>query len=97
MHQPIACSLGARDREERLRQLADLAADALVRRAPIPGGERLLFVGAPATERALRAAIDAESACCPFLTMTVARTPAGVVLDVTGPQLARPIIAELFA
>jgi hypothetical protein len=29
--------------------------------------------------------------------MTLERMPTGLVLDVTGPELARPIIAELFA
>jgi hypothetical protein len=97
MDAPRACSLGAADLEERLRRLGDLAARALVSRRPIPGGERLLFRDTPGTERALRAAIDAESACCAFLTMTLERTRRGLVLDVTGPDFARPIIAELFA
>jgi hypothetical protein len=95
--QPVACALNAGDLEERLRRLRDLSATALVSRQPIPGGERLLFVDASDTETALRAAIDAEASCCSFLAMTLERRPVGLVLDVTGPELARPIIAELFA
>jgi hypothetical protein len=68
-----------------------------VSRQPIPGGERLLFIDTSDTEEALRAAIDAEASCCSFLTMTLLRKQAGLVLDVTGPELARQIIAELFA
>jgi hypothetical protein len=97
MDQAVACSLNAGDHEERLRQLADLSAKALMSRQPIPGGERLLFIDTSDTERALRAAIDAEASCCSFLTMTLARERTGLVLDVTGPGLAQPIIAELFA
>jgi hypothetical protein len=97
MDQPIACSLGAGDYEERLRRLGDLSANTLVSRQPIPGGERLLFIDTSDTEEALRAAIDAEASCCSFLTMTLERKRTGLVLDVTGPELARPIIAELFA
>ena len=97
MDEPIACSLNAGDLEERLRRLGELSANALVSRRSIPGGERLLFIDTPDTERALRAAIDAEASCCSFLTMTLERTRTGLVLDVTGPELARPIIAELFA
>jgi hypothetical protein len=93
----IACSLGAGELEVRLRQLGELSANALVSRQPIPGGERLLFTDTSDTERTLRAAIEAESSCCSFLTMTLERMPTGLVLDVTGPELARPIIAELFA
>jgi hypothetical protein len=97
MSDPIACSLRPADHAERLRRLADLAERALVRREPLPGGERLVFADAPGVERDLRAAIAAEAACCPFLTLALERAEAGLVLDVTGPALARPIIAELFA
>ena len=97
MDQAIACSLGAGEYAVRLRQLSDLSANALLGRQPIPGGERLLFIDASDTERALRAAIDAEASCCSFLTMTLERSRTGLVLDVTGPEPARTTIAELFA
>ena len=42
-------------------------------------------------------AVDAESACCSFLSMRLARIDDTLVLDVTGPHQAQPIIAELFA
>jgi hypothetical protein len=41
--------------------------------------------------------IAAESSCCAFLSMALERSGDGLVLDITGPQDARPIIAELFA
>ena len=56
-----------------------------------------MFADSAETERELRAAIAAEASCCAFLRMDLARTDDGLVLDIAGPQDARPIIAELFA
>jgi hypothetical protein len=78
-------------------QLAGLRREALLGRSPIEGGERLVFVDAPRIEPRLRAAIDAEAACCSFLTLTLERDGHRLLLDITGPEMARPIIAELFA
>jgi hypothetical protein len=41
--------------------------------------------------------IAAESQCCPFLRFDLARDDATLHLDITGPDEAQPIIAELFA
>jgi hypothetical protein len=41
--------------------------------------------------------IAAESSRCAFLRMELHRTDDGLVLDIAGPQDARPVIAELFA
>ena len=40
----------------------------------------------------MEAFVAAESDCCPFLTMKLR-----LVLDVTGPAEAAPIVQELFA
>jgi hypothetical protein len=74
-----------------------VAARALRSREQTAGGERLVFTDSPETERALRAVIAAESSCCAFLRMELERADGGLVLDIAGPQDARPIIAELFA
>ena len=94
---PIACSLTPAEYESRARELSDLARRALVGREPIDGGERLAFHDVPAVERELAAAVVAEASCCSFLTLRLDRRDGALVLDVTGPPDARPIIAELFA
>jgi hypothetical protein len=94
---PIGCTLTPAAYETRTAELTAIAAQALLRREPIPGGERLTFTDTPPVERALRAAIAAEASCCAFLTMTLRRTAAGLVLDLTGPGHAAGAIAELFA
>ena len=97
MDQPVACTLPADAFRDRTAELAALAGRALRSRAPIPGGERLRFAGDPATERDLRAAVAAERACCGFLELELRHDADHVVVDVTGPDDAQTIIAELFA
>jgi hypothetical protein len=95
--QPIACSLSSTDYVERIDQLAALRRDALLDRSPVEGGQRLVFVDAPGIEAALRAAMEAEATCCSFLSLTLERDGSRLLLDVTGPETAQPLIAELFA
>jgi hypothetical protein len=93
---PIACTLNASEYRDRTAALAALAAGALRSREQIPGGERLVFSGDAEVERDLRAAVAAEASCCSFLHMDLRRTDDGLLLDITGPRDALPIIAELF-
>jgi hypothetical protein len=92
----LACTLDEVELEDRTTKLSELAARALTGRTPIDG-QRLFFADSPALERELRAAIDAEATCCSFLAMRLARTDGALVLDVTGPAQAAPIIDGLFA
>jgi hypothetical protein len=94
---PIACTLTPAELRERQDQLGALAARALRSRERTAAGERLTFAGGEDVERALRAAIDAEARCCPFLRMELRRDGDVLVLDVAAPDEARPIVAELFA
>jgi hypothetical protein len=97
MEQPIMCTLSAAQYQDRAGELAALAARALRSREQTENGERLVFADTADTERELRAVIAAESRCCAFLRMDLARGSEGLVLDIAGPREARPIIAELFA
>lgn len=96
---PVACTLSVSDYQRRTRELAGLADGSLRSRTPIAGGQRLTFAAAPGLEARLRDAIAAEASCCAFLTMTLRASDnqKQLVLDVTGPADAQPIIAELFA
>ena len=94
---PIACMLTPGEHQDRTAELSALAARALCSREAIPRGERLTFRGAADVEAELRAAVAAEASCCAFLTMDLARRADALVLDITGPEDARPIVAQLFA
>jgi hypothetical protein len=97
MDVPIACTLTAAQHRSRTTELAALAERALLAREPIPGGERLTFARTPGTERDVDAAIAAERSCCSFLRFAVDRRDGRLVVDVTGPPEAHPVIAALFA
>jgi hypothetical protein len=93
---PIACTLTPGEYRSRTDDLSALARRALRTREPIDGGERLTFSDSPSVELELSAAVAAEASCCSFLTLRLERDARGLVLDVTGPAEARPVIAELF-
>jgi hypothetical protein len=93
---PIACTLSSEQYAGRLDDLRDLARDALVAREPVSGGERLTFAAGEGIERRLRAAIAAEAACCSFLEMDLRHSGDELLVTVSGPAEAAPIIAELF-
>ena len=94
---PVACTLHPSEYATRTAGLSDLASRALTDRVSIDGGERMRFIDIPKVECELRAAVAAESSCCSFLSMRLARADGALVLDITGPAQAQPIIAELFA
>jgi hypothetical protein len=94
---PIACSLSAADYELRAAEIGRLARDALRARQRIAGGARLIFAPDAGVQERLARVLAAEARCCPFLTLELERAGGELVLDVTGPPEAAPIIAELFA
>ena len=96
MDTPIACILTPGQYRDRTADFAALARDGLVTREPTDGGQRLTFARSDEMERRLEAAIVAEAACCPFLTFDLERRPEHLVLDIRGPEDAKPVIAELF-
>jgi tRNA A37 methylthiotransferase MiaB len=97
MDTPIACTLSADQYKRRTADLAALGARALRSRERTAGGERLTVERSEEIERELDAAIAAEASCCSFLHMDVQRHDDRLVLDIAGPDEARPVIAELFA
>ena len=97
MDAPIACTLTPGQYRDRTAGLAALARDGLVTREPTQSGRRLTFARSDELERKLRAAIAAEAECCPFLTLALDHRHEHLVLDISGPEDARPVIAELFA
>ena len=94
--EPIACSLDAAEYAARRGDAARIAHDALRSREPLDHGARLTFDASDATERRLRELIAAETRCCPFLRIDLDRDGDALRVDVTGPDEAQPIIAQLF-
>lgn len=97
MDQPIACSLSAADYAARKDEIDGITRRALRSRERLEGGARLTFAASAGTERELRDLIAAEARCCSFLHFELHRSGDLLQLDVTGPDAAEPVIAELFA
>jgi hypothetical protein len=94
MDRPIACSLSSADYAERRAHIDEIARAALLAREPTESGARMTFTAG--AEDALRELIAAEAECCPFLRMELRGDGDTLTLDVTGPDDAQPIIAEMF-
>ena len=91
---PIACTLTGPQYRERAADIAHLARAALRDRRRIDGGVRLTFDAA--ARKRVEALVAAEAECCPFLTLDLRAVAGSLVLDVTGPAAAAPVIEELF-
>lgn len=90
---PIACTLGPGEYEGRVGEWQALA-DRATARSDVPGGVRLRFprtVDLPA----LASLVAAEQGCCRFFTFTLTVADAEVLLDVTAPPDARPMVETL--
>jgi ubiquinone/menaquinone biosynthesis C-methylase UbiE len=93
---PIACTLSADGMADRLALMEALAADGLLDRAATDTGVRVRLRGTPEVEQRTRELIVAESSCCPFLDFALDRDGSDLVLTISGPHDARPIIDLFF-
>ncbi len=94
--EPLACKLSRnafRDRSARIDALLQHALEEIV---VVPGGVRARFRASAETESELQTLVKLEAECCSFLAMTLRSGENRLVLDVTGPPQARPLIKELF-
>jgi hypothetical protein len=94
---PIACTLTPDGMTARRALIDALAADGLLDRTATDTGLRLRLVDRPDIEQRTRELIAAESTCCAFLEFELGRDDGDLVLDVSGPQDARPVMDLFFA
>jgi hypothetical protein len=93
---PIACTLAPDRMRGRLAFIDALIADALLDQQPMADGVRFRFRDEPDAEWRVRELVDLETQCCPFLRFEIARAGNSIVLDITGPADARPVIEQFF-
>jgi hypothetical protein len=91
------CSLSAADAGTRQAEWSALLARAAVTRTPVAGGMRVGLAPVAGVRSELERLVEAERACCPFLELALEETTAGLVLTVTAPPDAEPIVQELLA
>jgi hypothetical protein len=94
---PMACSLDAAGLRGRLGRLAELGATSLLGSEGENGNHTLRFRDDPETRAALEAAVRAETECCPFLDLSVARVDGELVLGIEAPAGGEAIADELAA
>lgn len=94
---PIACTLSPDGQTARLALIDRLAADGLLDRTSTGAGVRVRLRDTPGIERRVRELVAAESACCAFLDIHLVRDDGALVLDISGPADARPVIDRFFA
>jgi hypothetical protein len=88
----IACSLDGSDQAKRLREIAELSRRALLETRETPTGLRMRFAARPGTREELERLIEIESRCCSFLRFELDCSDEELVLEVGGPEQARPLI-----
>ena len=93
----IACTLSPDGMTARLALIDALAAEGLLERTVTTAGLRVRLRDTPEIEQRTRALVAAESACCAFLDFNLGRQDGDLVLDISGPADARPVIDMFFA
>ena len=94
---PIACTLTPDGHAARMGLIDALASDGLIDRTGTERGVRVRLRDTPEIERRTRELVMAESSCCAFLDFTLGREDDAIVLEITGPEDARPVIDLFFA
>ena len=94
---PIACTLAPDGISARLALIETLAADGVLDRTQTASGMRVRLRDTPDIEQRTRELIAAESQCCAFLDFDLGREDGDLVLNISGPQAARPVIDMFFA
>lgn len=90
---PIACTLDAGGATARVDRWRALARAAQLSRRREPGRVRLTFRRDSAAEAMLNELVDLERQCCTFLDLEVTPSTDTLVLDVSGPSEAEPVLA----
>lgn len=94
---PVACSLSEREQVERAAEARGLMESALVVRERTEHGLRLRFRGPAEVRSAVRALARREEECCPFFEFELAEAGEDLVMTVSAPAEARPLLDALFA
>jgi len=95
---PIACSLTAGAEGDRKADWHALLSRALISRTSIQDGVRVELQNLSGVRRELERLVAAERECCPFMTMSVDMADRELLLlTVTAPELAAPILEQMLA
>ena len=94
---PIACTLTSDAMTDRVALIEKLAEDGLIARKSTDVGVRVRLRDTEDIARRTRDLIAAESSCCSFLTFSLEHLDGELVLEISGPDEARPVVDLFFA
>jgi DNA-binding transcriptional MerR regulator len=92
---PVACTLDAADLAGRLDAWRDLLTEVTGREL-LDGGVRMRFPPNPVLAGRLGELAAREQACCAFFTFALRLDADGLTFDVTAPEDAAAVVADLF-
>ena len=93
----IACSLGAEDYQKRLSRIRELGEVALLEVETRPDGAVVSFLDSEQVRNELASIVEAEAACCSFLDLSVRGGEGRLMLAISAPPDAMPIVRDLTA
>jgi hypothetical protein len=97
MDLPIACTLDAGQLQDRLAEMSAVGRGSL--RAVEPGSRQavLRFGPARAVRERLARIVEAESRCCAFMGFELRERADEIVLTISAPEGAEPVLDDLVA
>jgi hypothetical protein len=93
----IACSLSARDYRERLSWIRKLGEVAFLDVEARPDGAVPSFRNSEEVQAELTSIVDAEAVCCSFLDLSVHPDGERLILAISAPPDAMPVVRDLTA
>ena len=93
----IACSLSAKDYWERLSSIRKLGEVAFLDVEARPDGVVLSFRNSEEVQAELISIVDAEAVCCSFLDLSVHPDGERLILAISAPPDAMPVVRDLAA
>ena len=92
---PLACSLSADDYSRRRAEIEEVGEQGYLGRLTHPDGVDLTFRNTPEILARLTSIVRAEQECCSFLKIDIEAREAELVLGISAPRAAAPIIQDL--
>jgi hypothetical protein len=92
-----ACSLGAEDYRKRLSSIRALGEVAFLGVEARPDGAVLSFRDSDQVRAELSSIVEAEAACCSFLDLSLRSEPDRLILTISSPPGAMPVVRDLTA
>jgi hypothetical protein len=93
----IACSLGAEDYRKRLSSIRALGEVAFLDAEARPDGAVLSFRDSEHVRAELEAIVEAEATCCSFLDLSLRSEADRLILTISSPPDAMPVVRDLTA